>query len=251
MGRRIIAILVAAVVALAGVVAVMLYARSADSRAVAGQQAVDVFVAKQIVPSGTALKDAVAGELIVKTKVPVKAMPVGALNQVTAENSALLALSDIQPGEYVQAARFGTTPAGTRAIQVPPGQVAIAVSLVDAARVGSFVTPGSRVVLFDSYETKAAGGAAGATATRVLLDDVLVIAMGQTALTPMAPGTGEDNAAPTDAAGGALVTVAVTPTDAVRLVHGIQTGRLYAALRGTDAKIDMAKTVSDTSLFTK
>jgi pilus assembly protein CpaB len=50
---------------------------------------------------------------------------------------------------------------------------------------------------------------------------------------------------------GALMTVAVTPADATRLVHAIQTGNLYAALRGTDAKIDLGKVVSEASLFSK
>jgi pilus assembly protein CpaB len=47
------------------------------------------------------------------------------------------------------------------------------------------------------------------------------------------------------------MTVAVTPADAVRLVHGINTGQLYAALRGTDAKVDLGKVVTETSLFSK
>lgn len=255
MGRRIVAIFVAALVALIGVVAVLMYARGADSRAVASQQPSPVYVVRSVVPAGTTLKDAVQNGLIVKTSVAAKGVPAGALTGVDGSNGGLFALSDIQTGEYVLADRFGVKPVGTRAIDVPAGQVAVSISLSDPARVGTFVTPGSHVVLFDSYEPTATakdsgstGDTATGTQTRVLLDDVMVIAMGEASLTPAAPAKdGEQQAAPTP---GALLTVAVTPADATRLVHGIQTGRLYAALRGTDAKVDLGKVVSQTSLFT-
>ena len=143
------------------------------------------------------------------------------------ETSTLLAVSDIQPGEYVLAARFGQTPVGTKAINVPAGQVAVSLQLGDPARVGSFVTPGSRVVLFDSFDAPAGSTDTGKS-TRVLLDDVLVIAIGQTSLTPVASDAG----APAPVAeSGALMTVAVTPADALHLVHGNQTGQIYGSSR--------------------
>ena len=148
---------------------------------------------------------------------------------------------------------------GEKAIEVPAGMVAVSVALPDPARVGTFVTPGSKVVLYDTYAATAPkAGAAGSTdtasasgqSTRVLLDDVLIIAMGQASLTPAAAPVAGEEAAPAPVLG-ALMTVAVTPADASRLVHGIQTGSLYAALRGTDAKIDLGKVVSEASLFSK
>ena len=85
--------------------------------------------------------------------------------------------------------------------------------------------------------------------TSILLEDVLVIAMGNTALTPgqnSAPKEGE--AAPA-AAPSFLVTVAVSPKDAARLIHGINTGELYAALRGADVKMAGVPRVDDLNLF--
>jgi len=255
MGRRIIAIFAAALVALVGVAAVLFYARGADSRAVASQQPSPVYVVKTVVPAGTTLKDAVQNGLIIKTSVVAKGVPSGALTGVDGSNGGLFALSDIQPGEYVLADRFGVKPVGTKAIDVPAGQVAVSISLSDPARVGTFVTPGSHVVLFDSFlggstnsGSHSSSSATPDTQTRVLLDDVLVIAMGETSLAPAPEAKdGDQKAAPTP---GALLTVAVTPADATRLVHGIQTGSLYAALRGTDAKVDLGKVVTSTSLFT-
>jgi pilus assembly protein CpaB len=47
------------------------------------------------------------------------------------------------------------------------------------------------------------------------------------------------------------VTVALPPATAAKLVHGIQTGTLYAGLRGTDTKANLSQIVSDSTLFTK
>jgi pilus assembly protein CpaB len=71
--------------------------------------------------------------------------------------------------------------------------------------------------------------------------------MGSTTLTPPAAGQGQAQGA----APGALVTVALPPATAAKLVHGIQTGTLYAGLRGTDTKTDLAQIVSDATLFSK
>ena len=81
--------------------------------------------------------------------------------------------------------------------------------------------------------------------TQVLLDDVLVIAVGSTSLTP--PTGGQAQAA----TAGALVTVALPPATAAKLVHGIQTGTLYAGLSGTDTKANLGQIVSDATLFNK
>jgi pilus assembly protein CpaB len=257
MGRRIIAIFAAALVALVGVTAVLLYARGADQRAVAAQQPTDVYVATKAVTSGTMLKDAIRTGAIVKTSVASKGLPAGALTRVTDSNSSLLALTDIQPGEYVLSGRFGTTPAGTKAIEVPAGMVAVSVELTDPARVGTFVTPGTRIAIFDSYKIKAIGdekqaktlNEADVMGTSVLLEDVLVIAMGNTALTPGQNNTPKEGEAAPAAAPSFLVTVAVSPKDAARLVHGINTGELYAALRGADVKMAGVPRVDDLNLF--
>jgi pilus assembly protein CpaB len=258
MGRRLVAIFAAALIALVGVTAVLLYARGADNRAVASQNPVNVYVVQTLVPAGTTLKDAVQNGLIIKTSVASKGAPIGALRSVDGSNGGLFALSDIQPGEYVLADRFGVKAVGTKAIEVPAGMVAVSLSLSDPARVGTFLTPGSKVVLYDTYTPVAAGAASTSSSssskvvgqrTQVLLDDVLIIAMGEASLTPAQPAAAQDGAAAPAPVRGALMTVAVTPADATRLVHGIQTGTLYAALRGADAKIDLGKVVSEASLF--
>lgn len=269
MGRRIIAIFAAAVVALVGVTFVLLYAKGANARAVAAQTPVVVYVAKEKVPAGTVLKDALRKGLIEKTEVAQVGRPAGALTSVTDTNSSLLAMNDIQPGEYVQESRFGTTPTGTKAIEVPAGMVAMSVQLTDPARVGNFVTPGSHIAIYESFKIKSIGtdekskalNQADLRGTNLLLGDVLVIGMGDAALTP---GDAAQTVSDEDKqkqqqggmAGGAnapqfLVTVAVSPKDATRLVHGIQNYQLYLGLMGSDLtkqQLQQGSTVTDLNM---
>jgi hypothetical protein len=86
--------------------------------------------------------------------------------------------------------------------------------------------------------------------THVLFDDVLVIAVGATSLTPVQP-TGEATAASNQNA--TLVTLALKPDQAPRLVRAVNTQEvqypLYAGLRGADVNIDTALVVTAANIF--
>jgi pilus assembly protein CpaB len=247
-GRRVIAITAAVLLAIVGVVAVVLYANGADQRAIASAQPRTVFISTQAVAAGTTLNDAIAGGLIAETTLPAKSVPAGALTAVTDDNKNLLALSEIAAGEYIQSARFGTTPQGSQAIRVPTGQIAMSLTLSDPARVGTFVAPGSHIVLYDTVAGSTATGGAAQGGTHVLFEDVLVIAVGSTALAPAQP-TGQATAAQNQS--GTLVTLALTPEQAPRLVHALQNGSLYAGLRGSDVKIETALVVNEANVFNR
>lgn len=257
MNRRILAALVALILAAVGGGLVIVYARNADQRALAGASPAGVWIAQKLVPAGTTLKSAEEAGLLVHSQVSAQAVPVGALDQIDASNESLLALSDVQPGEYVLAARFGTAPAAEKAIEVPAGKLAVSVELADPARVGTFVTPGSHIAIYSSYKIKALGDDARSKkindndikGTSVLLDDVLVIGVGSSALAAPTPAKAEGEAAAAAEAPGFLVTVAVPPAEATRLIHGIANYTLYAALRGSGVKIDPNEQANDLNLF--
>ncbi len=256
MGRRILAIVAAAVIALIGAVLVLLYARGADTRAVAEASPSTVFVSAAVIPAGTSLKEAVRLQLLTETQAAAKAVPAGALTTVTDENSSLLALTDIPPGQYGLNDAYGEQPMGERAIQVPAGKLAISVQLSDPARVGTFVTPGSMLTVFASYKLKQLDTSEESKVfneqdvrgTSVLLDNVQVIGMGATPLQAGAQGapTSEDGEAATaEQAPSFLVTLAVTPEQATTLVHGINQYTLYAGLRGAEVKVDPKLSTND------
>lgn len=270
MGRRIIALAAAVVLALVGAVLVLLYARGADVRALEGQQPTTVYVTEGLVGSGTTLKDAERGGLIKRTQVAAKAVPAGALKGVDGENSGLVAVADITPGQVVLGAAFGTERLGQRAIGVSPGKVAISVSLEDPNRVGAFVTPGSLITIYDTYDIKKLGtdeatqqyNDLGVKGTGVLLTKVPVIGIGTTSLSgssikPASDGEKKDTAvAPTAATPvqSYLVTVEVSPADSVKLVHAIQHSanlqnnpakHIYFGLEGSDTTVPPTLTTDD------
>lgn len=254
MNRRVIAVITAVLLAVVGAALVINYVRGADQRAVAAAQPVPVYVAEQVIPAGTTLKDALRKELVTATNVAASARPTGALEEIGPDNNALLALSDVQAGEFLMTDRFGTTPKGEKAIQVPSGMIAMSVQLSDPARVGKFVTPGSHIAIYATHKLKAVGtddeskqlNDLDLQGTSVLLPDVQVIAMGTTALSAPEPKPqeGEEQPAP-----GFLVTLAVEPEDAPRLAHGITEYSLYAGLRGADVKIDEDAHANDITVF--
>jgi len=257
MGRRVLAILAAAVIALVGAVLVLLYARGADSRAVENASPTTVYVSNLAVPAGTSLKEALRQEQIAETQVAAAALPAGALTEVNDTNSPLVALTDIAPGEYLLAAAFGEVPLGEKALQVGAGKLAVSVQLNDPARVGTFVTPGSDLTVFMTYELKNLGtteedeafNELDITGTSVLLETVKVIAMGESSLTP--PQNQQQDEADQEAeqtTPSFLVTLEVTPEQATRLVHAINNYTLYAGLQGSEVTVDPKLSVNDLTI---
>src|SRR6478735_6641346 len=205
MNRRILAIALALALAVTGGALVIMYARNADARAIAAESPAQVWVAQQPITAGTTLKDAQRTGLIARTVVSSKAVPVGSLQEINADNNALVATTDIAAGEYLLAARFGNTPAGTKAIEVPSGMLAVSVSLSDPARVGKFVTPGSHIAIYQSYKIKDLSNTPEAKilnendvkGTSLLLPDVTVIGMGDSPLSGAAAQPTEEGQSPT------------------------------------------------------
>lgn len=248
MGKRLVAILVAVLLALVAAVMVLLCAAGADQRALEAQQPVTVYTTSDRIPAGTSLREALRAELITESQVPSASMPIGALEEVDGSVASLVALTELPPGQIVLAAAFGETPEGVRKVNVPADKLAVSVELSDPARVGKFVTPGSRITIFATYALKSLEVSDEAShfneldlsETSVWLPDVEVLAMGEESLTPAIRPTQDEEQAPAQRSNEApsyLVTVAVTPQEAAKLVHGINQYVLYLGLRGEDAQV--------------
>jgi pilus assembly protein CpaB len=273
MKRRIVAVTVAVLLAVLGTVAVYGYVHKADERAVAGQQPVEVYVAKADVPAGTTLKDAVDQGLLEKELVAEKGVPGSPLSEVTPTTESLVATTEISPGELVLADRFGTQAVSTTGLAIPTGQMAVTVKLDDPARVGDFLTVGSEIAIFDTFNIQTAytGDVTPAgdhlqddfrktRATRVLLPRVKVLAVGAsttatTSSSSSSGGSGTQNVGLTSSSSSGqqnkdvLITVAVDQADAAKLVQGIQTGTLYFALLTDSSQVTAGSGVTDRNLF--
>ena len=247
MNRRVVSIIIAVVLALAAGLVVFLFARSAENRAVADDQPVNVLVTTQPVVTGTTLQAAVAAGAIQQTQVPTRLRPAGAVEAVTAQNADLMAVTDVPASQIVLdgtfAASVGTTTTSAP-LQVPEGLVAISVPFGDPNKVGPFLRPGSEIGIFETIAGTAATdnvAAAGST-TRLLIDKALVLAVGPVTAQTAASATSDAWSAP-------LVTVAVTQEQAEKLIQGAQAGTPYMALLGPNTSLTKSNGVSDQDLF--
>jgi pilus assembly protein CpaB len=254
MKTRIAAIALALLVALVGAVAVIGYAHHADDRAVAGQKVTTVYIAGKDVPQGTSAKSAVDRGLISLKEVVAKGAPQGALTRMPSAPDTQVALSTITAGSIVLADRFGRPSQVQTTSGVPAGRVAISVGMSDPAGVKAYLERGSHIVIYDTFNARGKSGKLttyGAhlnddkttvRGTGVVLPDVPVLSV----RSPKNGATGQNSSSPVN--GTLLVTVAVTPGDATRLVHAIQTGNLYFGLLGSGAHVDPGATSDDDSV---
>jgi pilus assembly protein CpaB len=180
MRGRVVAVLVAVVLALVATVALLAYAGGADRRAVANQQPVLVYVARARIAAGTSGEDAQNRGLIERTTLPRKAVAGGAVRSLEQLGGRVAAV-DIVPGEQLLAARWvggGEAPGGGL-LSIPEGHQAVSIALDPTRQVSGFVTPGDRVSVVVSLSFPKGGGSQ--RTSRFLLLDVQVLAVGATA----------------------------------------------------------------------
>lgn len=110
---------------------------------------------------------------------------------------------------------------------IPEGKRAITVNVNEAMEVGDFIRPGDYVDIlatFDKYEVEE--GKSKITyprMTRIILQDVLILGMGQLAEVPEKPRAELPK----------TVTLAVTPSETEKLFYSAETGVLKMTLRRT------------------
>jgi pilus assembly protein CpaB len=224
MRGRVVAVLVAVVLAAAATAALLAYAGGADRRAIADQQPVLVYVARVRIAAGTRGEDAQNRGLIERATLPRKAVAGGAVRSLE-QLAGRVAAVDIVPGEQLLAARWvgrGEAPGGGL-LSIPEGHQAVSIALDPTRQVSGFVTPGDRVSVVVSLSLPR-GGRSQRT-SRFLLQDVAVLAVGATAQgTPAAPAGRRAGQGPS------TITLAVRPADVERVVFAAENGSLYLSL---------------------
>ena len=175
--------------------------------------------------------------------------PTGALGGVTPENSASLAISQVNPGQILLSTNFAAELPDITPVSIPDGLIAIAISLGDVQRVGNFLRPGAEVVIFNSYTTGAVAAegevATGDLTTRVLVDRALVLGVGETATPP----TTNPDGTTTVQAPSSLITLGVDQAEAEKIIQASQTGSLYFGLLGDGTEVVRTNGTTDGNLF--
>jgi pilus assembly protein CpaB len=264
--RRVLAIVIAVVLAVLGTAIVLGYVNSADARAIAGKQAVTVLIATERIPAGTSAARIRTAGLAERVRMPAETVPPGALRELGQEFDDLVVTSDVQGSQLLLRGLFGDAVKSTGGLAIPDGKMAVSVALQSPEQVAGFVRAGATIAVFDTFTMlnnahrvpsgEGLGRAKGDNhATRVLLPRVEVLAVGtygaegtrtSSGKTTRKTSTTRSGSAPTTEV---LVTVAVTQREAERLVHAVQTGTLYLALVTESTDIAPGAGVDNRSLF--
>ena len=241
MKRRALTIALAVLLAVLGTGGVLAYVNHANARALAGQHAVTVLIARQAIPAGTSAGDAEARGLLRTERLPSASVPADALAAISPGISALVTDADVQPGQLLLRAMLVTKVADTNGLTVPRGKFAVAIEFCVPEAVAGYVQPGSQVAVFETT----VGGSASITGqaacsgshafsgaqhvtTRLVLPTVTVLAVGQSS------GGNGGTASSTSSSGASqntsLITVAVSQAEAAQLIQISENGLPYLAL---------------------
>lgn len=251
--KRWLPIILAVLLAVIAAALVFFYIRGAEQRVIDEQQPVDVLVSTATVPRGITLGDAVAGGLVESTQVPADMAPTGAVGSVTPENSGLLAINQVNPGQILLITNFVAELPDVTPVSIPDGLLAIAISLGDVQRVGNFLRPGAEVVIFDTYDTGTGQPAPDGTVapteltTRVLVDRALVLGVGETATAPTQ--TTNPDGTPVVQPPSSLITLGVDQAEAEKIILASQTDSLYFGLLGDGTEIVKSNGTTAGNLF--
>ncbi|HEY6276046.1 MAG TPA: Flp pilus assembly protein CpaB [Streptosporangiaceae bacterium] len=250
MKGRLLTVILAVLLALAGTAGVLAYVHGANNRALAGQKPVTVLIASQPVPAGTNAGSALHEGLLTSKELPASSVPDDAVQSLSDGLGALVLSSQLPPGQLLLRPMLVTAAAATSqgTLAIPRGMVAVTVPLCMPEAVAGYVQAGSEVAVFDTYGAKNlsvqenCGGTgqshqsqySGAVRTRIVLPKVLVLSVGAAgANASRSTGLLSQNATTGTASsgsGGVLVTFAVTQADAERLILLTETGVTYLAL---------------------
>lgn len=253
---RVLLIIAAFVVAALGVLLVFLYAQGADERALAELEPTPVLVLTQPVPAGTSVSAAVEAGAFELVDRPTNAVPQGALSD-TADVLESVTLLDLYPGEVLLQQKLGD-PADRDLLTIPEGLIATSYVLDAPNRVADFIAAGSQIAVFVTVEeggeeqtdetTGETTTGAGEQATRLLLPEVEVLAVG-TAATVTQTRTQPDGAEETVEVDRALITLGVTQQQAEQLILGQTLGSLYFGLLSDSSEIQPGQGVTVDNLF--
>lgn len=150
-----------------------------------------------------------------------QSMPAETVFTNPADLEGRVVLSPVQPGEPVFRSRVtgpDASGAGVSAL-VDVGKRAMAVKVDKIIGVSGFIRPQNRV---DVLVTLGDPGANGETITKIVLENMLVLAAG----TELEKKPGAEKAVPVD-----VITLEVTPEDAEKLTLAASSGRIQLALR--------------------
>jgi pilus assembly protein CpaB len=235
MQSRVLAILVAVVLALVATAALVVYVNGADRRAISDQEPVRVWVAAKPIKAGTSGVNARNQRLIEQVEVPRKSVIEGSVRSLTQIQNRYAAV-DLVQGEQLLLRRWvgAEDVAGRRLLQIPADHQALSIGVDLTRQVAGFVTPGDSVSMVLSMPR------GGTDRSQFLLQNIQVLAVGATALgNTSAQGGGRVNQG-RGSQNLTAVTLAVPENHVERVVFAAEHGSIYLTLMPPNAEAAQA-----------
>ena len=217
---------------------VFVYTNGFESRIRSELKLVPTLMARQTIPVGMTLSSAFSSGLIEIREVARQTLPTQSISTVNDTNGALVVLHEVQPGQFITTAYFGEKAMKTSVLQIPQGSLAVTVTIGEPEKVATFLQPGSEVAIFVTVDSNSGSG--NTKITKVLFTKVKVIAIGNQAV------ASDLNQAPATSSN--LITLAVTPAQAIKLIHAVRTQNLYFALRSDSVDFTQLSAVTSADI---
>jgi pilus assembly protein CpaB len=257
MRRKLVMIVAALVCGVLGTALLVNFVRGAESRALEGKQLVEVLIANSDIPSGTPVEDIVRLGLTSAIEVPAEVRPTGAivsLDQIGGQVAAtdLLTGEQLVRGRFIAVGEFDTRPS---TVDVPDGMVELTIPTSADRVLGGLITPGERVMVIATFESETydenQAFLEGAPITLpdaetefVTVPAITHILMHKVLITEVQVDTlplSRDDTVASGPAGPILssssqviLTVALTPAEAERLVFAQEFASLWFAAEGAE-----------------
>ena len=224
----------------------MNYVRGVENESAEQNQLVDVLVAKGPIAKGSSADEALAIEQVAIAKRRRADLPATAVRR-EAEIAGQVASVDLSGGEIITTNMFvaDTELSGSNSTGIDKGNVAMTISVDQSAGVAGLIQPGDSVNILATASANEGSplqrldpldqtsGFAFSEPSVFALQDVKVLAVGQSLGEPVAE-TPEGEAPPAeDQAGSGLITVQLPPGDAA-LLASVRNASLYLTLNRPD-----------------
>lgn len=228
-----VTILVGVLVALLGFGLVLAYGSNVDQRVADGKKTQPVLVASQSLAAGASPGD--LASQVTSQDIPTAYTAEGALTELKDVEGQVL-LGPVGKGGQLTRSMFGQ-PVNAGAVKPSKGNVALAVGVPLSPGVARYLTPGSSVDVFVTYQSGAAGGGKNGAGlsiqrTKLFVSDVKVMSVTVAIPAETKSGTTTSTTGSTEV----VAVLDVTPTDAEKIVNATTLGTIYFGLSSVDGK---------------
>ncbi|OMH34282.1 Flp pilus assembly protein CpaB [Tersicoccus sp. Bi-70] len=253
---RIVAAVVAVLLAVLGAVALTNYVSGADQRALKGAESREVYVVRKAIPKGTTSDQ--LPQYTGRQTVPASAVADGAVTELSQVNGKVPSAA-LVPGEQLLTGRFAD-PASLKeekpGFAVPKGMQELTIKLDPQRVVGGQLQAGDTVGIVISYNVKSdplSDAVTHLAMHKVLVTSVQGLASPTTPAaepspspSPTASGTPSAAAVP---AGAVLVTLARTAPDVEKIVWAAENGAIYLTKEPSTASESGTKQMTVDGVF--